>query len=51
MALERIIGFENDYNRTMAAFDQYYNNRFKIIATYMKEIKALPKIKARYYEA
>ena len=41
-ALERIIGLKNDYDRAMAALDQYYNNCSKIIAACMKEIKALP---------
>ena len=45
------VGLENDYNRAMAALDQYYNNRVKIIATCMKEIKALPKITPGDYEA
>ena len=51
IALEKIIGQKNDYDRAMAPLDQYNNNCLKIIAACMKEIKALPKITDRDYEA
>ena len=50
-ALERIIGLKNNYDKSIEALDQYYNNCSKIIAAYMKKIKALPNIMAGDYEA
>ena len=41
---ERIIGLENDYDQARAALDRYYNNRSKIVAACMREVKALPNI-------
>ena len=50
-AKKRIIGLENDYDKAMAALDRYYSNHYKIIGACMKEIKALPEIMPRDYEA
>ena len=51
LATGKIVGLENNYDRAMVALDQYYNNCAKIIAACMKEVKALPKIAPRDYEA
>ena len=51
LATEKIIGLENDYDRAMTALDRHYNNHAKIIATCVKEVKALPKIIPRDYKA
>ena len=42
---------KNNYNKAMAALDRYYNNRSKIKAACIKEIRVLPNIIAGDYEA
>ena len=51
LALEQIVGYENEYVEAMKRLDKYYGNSRKVINACLEEIKALPRVSGGDYKA